>query len=181
MKTRTALIAAVAAAFALSACTNNPETNRNIALGTAAVAAVGAGAYALSKHNNNEDKKQQEEYQRGYDDARANRRQTSDGEYYLKGYRDGRQEERSDRRDQRAADRYNRHGDRVNVSDLVGARGSSGEQEMKRRGFENIDGRKGWRRSYTTWFNDRSNQCVQITTADGRYQQVREVSANECR
>ncbi|HMS07848.1 MAG TPA: hypothetical protein PKE66_00005, partial [Pyrinomonadaceae bacterium] len=57
----------------------------------------------------------------------------------------------------------------VDVSDLVGARASSGERELQSRGFRNVDGFKRGNTSYTIWWRRQSQQCVQVATANGRY------------
>ncbi|WP_380873219.1 hypothetical protein ACFB49_40100 [Sphingomonas sp. DBB INV C78] len=62
------------------------------------------------------------------------------------------------------------------VSDLVGARGSSGEMELEQRGFS-IAQQKGLT---TWWWNPRSQSCVRVVTADGRYKTVAPDSAGAC-
>jgi len=66
------------------------------------------------------------------------------------------------------------------LDDLVGARGSSGESELQRRGFENVGGEKGADRSYTYWWNERSRQCVTVATMDGRYVSITSSPAPDC-
>ena len=74
------------------------------------------------------------------------------------------------------------NGDRVDVSDLVGARASSGESQLQSRGFRNVDGFKTGTTSYTIWWRGRSSQCVQVATADGRYDSVMEIESHpKCR
>ncbi|MGD9589561.1 MAG: hypothetical protein AB7Q37_14205 [Pyrinomonadaceae bacterium] len=63
----------------------------------------------------------------------------------------------------------NQGGSKVDVSDLVGARGSSGERELQSRGFRNVDGFKTGNTSYTIWWRRQSRQCIQVATANGRY------------
>jgi hypothetical protein len=63
-----------------------------------------------------------------------------------------------------------------NVADLVGARASSGEGEMERRGFTAARTRG----LTTSWWHAPSRSCVQTTTADGRYRTVRTVAASNC-
>ncbi|MEN3110646.1 hypothetical protein ACFONG_02195 [Uliginosibacterium paludis] len=173
MNTRTALVAALAAAFALSACSSNPETNRNIALGTAAIAAVGAGAYLLNKHDHKNNDSHDEVYRQGYDDARNGNGVHSNDQAYMDGYREGKQA-----RHEAEPERYGRS---VNVSDIEGMRASYGEQELRSRGFQNVSGGKSWNRGYASWWNDRANECVRVTTQDGRYEHVDVVAPGSCR
>lgn len=54
------------------------------------------------------------------------------------------------------------------LGDLVGARGSSGESELQRRGYAKFGGQQSDDRSYTYWWNAQSRQCVTVATMDGR-------------
>ncbi len=63
-----------------------------------------------------------------------------------------------------------------NVADLVGARASSGEGEMARRGFTAARTRG----LTTNWWNASSRSCVQTVTSGGRYRTVRPVAATNC-
>lgn len=68
----------------------------------------------------------------------------------------------------------------VDVADLQGIRASYGESELHSRGFHAIDGEKSWHRSYTTWWNPSARECVQVTTRQGRYDEVNVVSNSAC-
>ncbi len=173
MKIQTVLVATLAATFALSACSNNPSANRNLALGTAAVAAVGAGAYLLSRHDHKNKDSHDNTYQQGYDDARNGNGVHSNDQAYMDGYREGKQA-----RHEAEPERYGRS---VNVSDIEGMRASYGEQELRSRGFENVAGGKDWNRGYTSWWNDRVSECLHVTTRNGRYEHVEVVAPAGCR
>ena len=58
------------------------------------------------------------------------------------------------------------------LQDLVGARGSSGEQVLQERGYEFVKGEKSGGDSYTNWRNARTGQCIIVHTAQGRYQSL---------
>jgi hypothetical protein len=62
------------------------------------------------------------------------------------------------------------------VADLVGARASSGEGEMERRGFAAARVRG----LTATWWHAPSRSCVETVTANGRYRTVRAVPAARC-
>lgn len=64
----------------------------------------------------------------------------------------------------------------ADVADLNGARASSGEAEMQRRGYTSAR-----TRGLTTyWWNASVSRCVQTTTSQGRYSVVRTVAASNC-
>jgi hypothetical protein len=58
------------------------------------------------------------------------------------------------------------------LQDLVGARGSSGEQALQQRGYRFVKGEKSGSDSYTNWRNVRTDQCITVRTANGRYQSI---------
>lgn len=58
------------------------------------------------------------------------------------------------------------------LQDLVGARGGSGEQALKERGYKFVKGEKSGSDSYTNWRNARTGQCITVRTANGRYQSL---------
>ncbi len=62
------------------------------------------------------------------------------------------------------------------LADLVGARGSSGEQEMQNRGYTNVTMSRGTQ----YWWNAGRGSCVGIRVANGRYASVDSVSASRC-
>jgi hypothetical protein len=62
------------------------------------------------------------------------------------------------------------------LSDLVGARGSSGEQEMESRGYKYVTMAHGTQ----YWWNAGSRSCVGIRVADGRYESVASAGAEHC-
>lgn len=66
-------------------------------------------------------------------------------------------------------------GNKVDVSDLEGVRASSGESQMRARGFRNVDSFRSGNTSYTIWWRARSSQCIQVATANGRYDSVKDI------
>ncbi|MCB1550123.1 MAG: lipoprotein [Hyphomicrobiaceae bacterium] len=62
------------------------------------------------------------------------------------------------------------------MSDLIGARGSSGESQLMSRGFTlaNTRGLTAY------WWNAGTGTCVETVTSQGRYQSVRTVSTASC-
>lgn len=66
------------------------------------------------------------------------------------------------------------------LQDIVGARGSSGESELEARGFTYIDGHKGSHYVHTYWWNSKDKNCVEVKTADGRYQKIVDAPNSDC-
>lgn len=66
------------------------------------------------------------------------------------------------------------------LQDLVGARGSSGEQALQERGYKFVKGEKSGGDSYTNWRHARSGQCITVRTAQGRYQSIVTSPAFDC-
>lgn len=67
------------------------------------------------------------------------------------------------------------------LRDLVGARGSSGEQAMATRGYVNVGAQTGDDRVWTTWWNERRGACVTVATVNGRYDSITSTPAPDCR
>jgi hypothetical protein len=55
------------------------------------------------------------------------------------------------------------------LQDLVGVKGSSGEQALQERGYKFVKGEKSGTDSYTYWRQTHTRQCVIVRTANGRY------------
>ncbi len=62
------------------------------------------------------------------------------------------------------------------VADLTGARASSGESEMVRRGY--TVARQDGLTAY--WWSQPDRSCVRTVTSDGRYRTVQPVAASGC-
>jgi len=66
------------------------------------------------------------------------------------------------------------------LRDLVGARGSSGEAMLIERGYEHTRTQTGSDSKWSYWWNKSKNQCVSVTTYDGRYEAIDKTSAKDC-
>jgi hypothetical protein len=66
------------------------------------------------------------------------------------------------------------------VSDLVGARASSGEAELKSRGYRFIKVEKGDDRTWSNWWNSRKKVCLTVVTMEGRYDSIVSGPAFDC-
>lgn len=67
------------------------------------------------------------------------------------------------------------------VRDLIGARGSSGEAELIRRGYVNAGGQTGDDRVWTYWWNAQRGVCLSVVTMNGRYDSIITTPAPDCR
>lgn len=64
------------------------------------------------------------------------------------------------------------------LRDLVGARGGQAEGELQRRGYEFVRTQEGGATKWSYWRRD--GDCVQISTADGRYAAIDRVDRGQC-
>jgi len=64
------------------------------------------------------------------------------------------------------------------LQDLVGARGSSGEQQLEKRGYKYVKGEKGGGSSYTNWL--KGAHCVSVRTVNGHYASIVDVTKLDC-
>lgn len=152
----------------------------------AAAAIIGAVVLAHKAHNHDdnkhyEDTNQEAEYERGYRDGLYNSayHNYSNTDQYRVGYSAGVEQRRHETSYSSGWGGYRPH---VNLADLQGIRASSGESEMQSRGFRNVDGFKTGNTSYTIWWNGRTRQCIQVATADGRYDSLMDIGTHpNCR
>jgi hypothetical protein len=74
------------------------------------------------------------------------------------------------------------YGSSAAFEDLNGARASSADSELRQRGFANVDGFKSGNTAYTIWSRRQSHQCLQMTVADGRVEDIRDIHTHpKCR
>jgi hypothetical protein len=67
-----------------------------------------------------------------------------------------------------------------NLNDLVGAKAAGAESDMQSRGWVLTDGHKGSNAAYTYWWNSSRKDCVMVTTRDGRYAAISDVTPGDC-
>ncbi len=148
------------------------------------------------------DARQEADYERGYRDGLHNGayRNDSRSDSYSSGYQNGvdqRQRELdhgsngyggyNNGNDSGGYNRgagYNRGGgDRVEFSDLVGDRAAGVETDLQSRGFRAVDNfQSGSNGRGSIWWNDRSRQCLQMITVDGRADSIEDIQTHQrCR
>ena len=64
---------------------------------------------------------------------------------------------------------------------LEGMRARNLDSEMNRLGFANVGGYKTDDASITTWWNPQGEQCVNVTTRDGRAASIESIFAGNCK
>jgi hypothetical protein len=71
--------------------------------------------------------------------------------------------------------------DRVpSLQDLVGARGSSGEDQMQQRGYNFIKTEKSGDSAFSYWQESENGQCVVVRTTEGRYASIVYAPQSDC-
>lgn len=66
------------------------------------------------------------------------------------------------------------------VEDLVGARGAGGETQLLSRDYEQRDSNTVRDQRFTFWWNAKKNQCISVSTMEGRYALIQAVPAANC-
>jgi hypothetical protein len=67
------------------------------------------------------------------------------------------------------------------LADLVGARAAGGETQMEARGYRFVTVNTVRDTKWSFWWNERAQRCVQVATAEGRYQAIQQVPQDNCR
>jgi hypothetical protein len=157
-----------------------------VAIGAAAILGAIALAHKSHHHSDNRhhaDVDREAEFDRGFRDGQYNH---SYNDYNnTQDYRDG-YDEGAGARDHHSSyrhhdsGRHNRHGytQRVGYEDLIGARASSADSELRNRGFRDVDGFKAGNTSYTIWYNRQSRQCLQMATEQGRAEIIENIGTH---
>jgi hypothetical protein len=66
------------------------------------------------------------------------------------------------------------------VRDLVGARGSSGQEQLEYRGFHLISGHTEYDSKINYWWNGNTKECIKVVTYDGNYQSIDQTTNADC-
>ena len=66
------------------------------------------------------------------------------------------------------------------LNDLVGARGSSADDTLRQRGFVDKGGYKSNNQTFSTWWNARTRQCMQVVVGDGRVRSINAMVEGNC-
>lgn len=66
------------------------------------------------------------------------------------------------------------------LRDLVGARASSGESELRRRGYTFVKTEEGGDRKWSNYWNNRLSLCITVATVNGRYDSIVDSPPFDC-
>ena len=165
-------------------CGHHKGGDAAAAVGVVAGAAIlGAllGGKSHHKEGRDYDREQTAEFDRGYTDGLhgATYHNYSRSDAYAHGYEKGVEEREENLR------HHHRRGGYVQTArfdDLQGARAAGGMSELERRGFTQVDNFTSGNTRYSIQWKRDSRQCVQVTIADGRFYDIRDIGQHpNCR
>ena len=156
-----------------------------VAIGAAAI--IGAVALAHNSHHRDDkhgqDSKSVAEFDRGYRDGLYNQpyHNYSSTTAYSDGYNAGNTDryERTSYRPQHG--RYSGYHPYVSLDDLVGGSAASADVQLRSRGFRDMGGYKQDHKSFVTWYNRNTEQCVSAVTRNGRIKRIDSLNEGHCR
>jgi len=160
------------------------NTAAAVAIGAAAI--IGVAALAHNSHHRDDkhgqDSKSVAEFDRGYRDGLYGQayHNYSNTTAYSDGYNSGNQD-RYERTSYRPQDgRYSGYHPYVSLDDLVGASAASADSQLRSRGFRDVGGYKQANKSFVTWYNRNTRQCVSSVTRDGRIKRIDSLNEDNC-
>ena len=123
------------------------------------------------------------EYKRGYNDCLHGRYdQDQHGESYKKGCRAAEDHQKSQPASAKHAPATEKPASKAKISDLKGMDSIKAFDVMTSRGFTNVDTLTAGETIYGTYYNAKTHQCVQLTTAHDRVEDIDDVPSHpKCR
>lgn len=171
-------------------CNQSATKSKGGNAGTAAAAAiaiVGIAALAHSSHHhengNHLGEADDEKFERGYRDGLYSQsyHNYDRSDAYSDGYARG-TEQRAHETDYREGQGSGAgYAPAAKVNDLLTMRAASADVELQKRGFRTVNAYQAGDTSYTIRANDRTGQCVQVATQDGRIRYIANIKAKACR
>lgn len=165
-------------------CGHSGGGNAAAAVGVVAGAAL-LGALLSHKSHHTEgksyDEQNSQEFDRGYKDGlySASYHNYSKTDAYSHGYQVG-----VDERNANLSHHHNKGGyaQVAQFKDLQGARAAGGMDELGRRGFTQVDNFVSGTARYSIQWRAQSRQCLQVITADGHFEDIRDIGSHpKCR
>ena len=160
------------------------DSSAGVAIAAAAI--IGAAVLASSSHHRddetNQDANATAEFDRGYRDGLHHKgyHNYNSSNAYSNGYQEG-QSERSEQTNHHSNNGYHSgHRSYVSLDDLVGARAAGAESELERRGFVNYGGYNRGNKSFATWWNGKTRQCVSAVTKEGHIKSFQNLDEGNC-
>ena len=167
--------------------TASDKNDAAAAVAIGATAILGAAVLAHNSHHRDDkhgnDSKSVAEFDRGYRDGLYNQtyHNYSNSTAYSDGYSAGSQD-RYERTSYRPRDgRYSGYHPYVSLDDLVGASAASADSQLRSRGFRDTGGYRQDNKSFVTWYNQSTRQCVHAVTKDGRIKRFESIDEGNCR
>ena len=160
------------------------STGAKVAIGAAAL--LGVAALAHRSHERDQAKHDNEqkvaEYERGYRDGLYHQpyHDYNRSQSYVDGYNAGQQKREAETSYRSPYGYHSGQVAYVNLNDLVGARASSADGEMRQRGFIDKGSYKSGSKAFGTWWNAGTRQCVQVVVSDGRLRSVTPIYEGNC-
>lgn len=157
-------------------------------IGVAALAGAIAMSHKSHHHDDgthNTDDSYEVDFERGHRDGLHSR--TYDNydqtDAYRNGYQSGVEQRDHDTSYREHSGRYDRgYRQQAKYSDLHGIRASSADSALRDRGFRDVDAFKTDNTAYTYWYSRDTGQCLQMTVADGRVEDIRDIGTHpNCR
>jgi hypothetical protein len=162
-----------------------PSKGAQVAIAAAAIA--GVAVLAHKSHEAQKDRAEQApqdvaEFERGYRDAlyAQGYHNYSNRPDYSDGYNKGSEKRAAETRYRSTQGQHSGYAGYVSVNDLVGARGSSADGELRARGFVDKGGYQQSGRAYSMWWNARTRQCLNMTVRDGRVEHFESIVEGNC-
>lgn len=156
------------------------------AVAVAAAALIGVAVLAHKSHDREDkhgkDEKSMAEFERGYRDGLHHERYHNyrNTQAYSDGYNRGQRERDEQTSHHSHTGRHSGYHPYVSVNDLVGARASSADSELSSRGFATRGGHKQDNKSFVTWYNAATRQCIQTVTKEGRIARIDSLVEGNC-
>jgi hypothetical protein len=169
-----------------AASSGNKDNDAAAAIAIGAAAILGAAALAHQSHQRDErhgqDSKSVAEFDRGYRDGLYHQsyHNYNNTQAYSDGYNEGQQQRHEQTSYRPNHGRYSGYHPYVSLDDLVGARASSADSAFRERGFRDVGGYKQDNKSYVTWYNASTRQCVSAVTRDGRIKHIDSINEGNC-
>lgn len=167
-------------------CGHHEGSNAAAAVGVAAGAAILGALLSHKSHhhddgNHHSDRQAEALYDRGYTDGLHNApyHNRDRSEEYATGYSAGVDERSGNLRHHSGRGGYHAS---VDFSDLQGARAAGAMSDIESRGFRQVDNFTSGDTRYSIQWNRDTSQCVQMTIAEGRIYDIRDIGTNpNCR
>ena len=167
-------------------CGHHKGSDAAAAVGVVAGAALLGALLSHKSHHHddnqhNADKEAEAQYERGYTDGLHNAayHNYARSDAYSSGYSAGVDERNANLRHHQGRGGYVQT---AQISDLKDARAAGGMTELESRGFRQVDNFTSGNTRYSIQWQPQTRQCVQVTIADGRFYDLRDIGQHpKCR